>query len=94
MSINVTSTVENPEEFEFGPIGSNDPVTVTWTLYDGQDNVINETTETIEGGDEATFESSAMMPITIDWRLEITLEGDENVNAATIFDVSYDHSGM
>ena len=94
MSINVTSTVENPSDFSFGPIGENNPVTVTWTLYDGQDNVINETTEEIEGGGEATFESSAMMPITIDWRLEITLDGDENVNTATIFDVSYDHSGM
>ena len=94
MSINVTSTVENPADFALGPIGSNDPVTVTWTLYDGQDNVINETTETLEGGDEAIFESSAMMPITIDWRLEITLDSDENVNTATTFDVSYDHSGM
>ena len=94
MWINVSSTVENPQDFEFGPIGSNEPVTVTWTLYDGQDNKVNESTETLEGGDEATFESSTMMPITIDWRLEITLDSDENVNTATVFDISYDHSGM
>jgi len=94
MWINVSSTVENPQDFEFGPIGSNEPVTVTWTLYDGQDNKVNESTETLEGGDEATFESATMMPITIDWRLEITLDSDENVNTATVFDISYDHSGM
>ena len=94
MAINVSSTVENPANPVIPFISSNEPVTVTWTLYDGQDNVINETTETLEGGDEATFESSAMMPITIDWRLEITLDSDENVNTATTFDVSYDHSGM
>ena len=88
------SSFENPADFSVGPFGNNDPVTVTWTLYDGQDNKINETTETLEGGDEATFESSAMMPITIDWRLEIALDSDENVNTATIFDVSYDHSVM
>ncbi len=96
MWINVSSEVTNVPA---GPgsiiFGGDDPVTVTWTLYDGQDNVVgNATTETIEDGDSATFEYQAEMPITIDWRLEITLNEDENVNTATIFDVSYDHSGM
>ena len=94
MWINVSSNVENPQDFEFGPIGSNEPVTVTWTLYDGQDNKVNESTETIDGGEDMTFESSIEMPITIDWRIEITLDSDENVNTATVFDISYDHSGM
>jgi len=94
MWINVSSTIENPQDFQIGPVGSNDPVTVTWTLYDGQDNKVNETTETLEGGDEMTVESSIEMPITINWRIEITLDSDENVNTATIFDISYDHSGM
>ena len=94
MWINVSSTVENPPDFELGPFGSNEPVTVTWTLYDGQDNKVNESTETLEGGDEMTFESSIEMPITIDWRIEITLDSDENVNTATIFDISYNHAGM
>ncbi|MEE3134878.1 MAG: hypothetical protein VX277_03590 [Candidatus Thermoplasmatota archaeon] len=94
MWINVSSSIENPQDFQIGPVGSNDPVTVTWTLYDGQDNKINETTETLEGGDEMIVESSIEMPITIDWRIEITLDSDENVNAATVFDISYDHSGM
>ena len=94
MWINVSSSIENPQDFQIGPVGSNDPVTVTWTLYDGQDNKINETTETLEGGDEMIVESSIEMPITIDWRIEITLDNDENVNTATVFDISYDHSGM
>ena len=94
MWINVSSTIENPPDFEIGPIGSNDPVTVTWTLYDGQDNKVNETTETLEGGDEITVESSIEMPITINWRIEITLDSDENVNTATDFNINYDHSGM
>ena len=94
MWINVSSTIANPQDFELGPIGSNDPVTVTWTLYDGQDNKVNETTETLEGGDSMEVQSSINMPITIDWRVEITLDNDENVNAVTIFAVNYDHSEM
>ena len=94
MWINVSSTIANPQDFEFGPIGSNEPVTVTWTLYDGQDNKVNETTETLEGGGSMEVQSSINMPITIDWRVEITLDNDENVNAITIFAVNYDHSEM
>ncbi|CAI8270000.1 MAG: Uncharacterised protein [Methanobacteriota archaeon] len=94
MWINVSSSVENPNDLDLPPFSSNDPVTVTITLYDGQDNKINETTETLEGGDEMIFESSIEMPITIDWRIEITLDSDENVNTATVFNIGYDHSGM
>ena len=39
-------------------------------------------------------QSTVSMPITIDWRVEITLNNDENVNAVTIFAVNYDHSEM
>lgn len=94
MWINVSSTIANPQDFELGPIGSNDPVTVTWTLYDGQDNKVNETTETLEGGESMDIQSSINMPISIDWRVEITLNNDENVNTVTLFAVSYDHSEM
>jgi len=98
MWINVSSEVENTPGgpiSDLNPFSNDDPVTVTWTLYDGDDNVVgNTTTETIEDGDSATFEYQAEMPITIEWRLEITLDEDVNVNTATIFDISYDHSGM
>ena len=98
MWINVSSEVENTPGgpiSDLNPFSNNDPVTVTWTLYDGDDNVVgNATTETIEDGDSATFEYQAEMPITIEWRLEITLDEDVNVNTATIFDISYDHSSM
>ena len=94
MWINVSSNIANPQDFEFGPIGSNEPVTVTWTLYDGQDNKINETTEELVGGDSMDVQSTVSMPITIDWRVEITLNNDENVNAVTIFAVNYDHAEM
>ena len=94
MWINVSSTIANPEDLDLGPFITDDPVTVTWTLYDGQDNKINETTETLEGGDSMDVQSSINMPITIDWRVEITLNNDENVNAVTLFAVSYDHSEM
>ncbi|HJM44575.1 MAG TPA: PKD domain-containing protein [Candidatus Poseidoniaceae archaeon] len=96
MWINVTSEVENTPGGPLGPLfGNDDPVTVTWTLYDGQDNIVgNATTETIDDGDSATFEYQAEMPITIDWRLEITLDEDVNVNTATVFDISYNHAGM
>lgn len=94
MWINVSSTIANPEDLDLGPVFTDDPVTVTWTLYDGQDNKINETTETLEGGDSMDVQSSINMPITIDWRVEITLNNDENVNAITLFTVSYDHSEM
>ena len=68
---------------------------MTWTLYDGSDNIVGNATEvTLEDGESATYEYQAEMPITIDWRLEITLEEDVNVNTDTIFDISYDHSGM
>ena len=40
------------------------------------------------------FEFQAEMPITIDWRIEITLDNNENVNSETNFEISYDHSGM
>jgi len=96
MSINISSKVTNipagPSSILFG---GDDPITVTWTLYDGQDNVVgNATTEIIEDGDSFTVEYNAEMPITINWRLEITLDEDENVNTETIFDVSYEHSLM
>ncbi|MAT48723.1 MAG: hypothetical protein CMA27_02700 [Euryarchaeota archaeon] len=94
MWINVSSSVENPNDLNLPPISSNDPVTVTITLYDGQDNKINETTEELQGGEEMIFEYQAEMPITIDWRIEITLDSDENVNTATVFGISYDHSVM
>ncbi len=93
MWINVSSTIANPEDLDL-LVFTDDPVTVTWTLYDGQDNKINETTETLEGGDSMDVQSSINMPITIDWRVEITLNNDENVNAVTLFAVSYDHSEM
>ena len=96
MWINVSSEVTN---LPAGPgsiiLGGDDPITVTWTLYDGSNNIVgNATTETIEDGDSVTYEYQAEMPITIDWRLEITLEDEGNVNTETIFDISYDHSGM
>ena len=94
MWINVSSSVENPNDLNLPPISSNDPVIVTITLYDGQDNKINETTEELQGGEEMIFEYQAEMPITIDWRIEITLDSDENVNTATVFGISYDHSVM
>ena len=94
MWINVSSSVENPNDLNLPPISSNDPVTVTITLYDGQDNKINETTEELQGGEEMIFEYQAEMPITIDWRIEITLDSDENVNTATVFDINYNHAGM
>ena len=94
MWINVSSTIGNPQDLELGPFGSNDPVEVTWTLYDGQGNKVNETKETLEGGQSMDVQSSINMPITIDWRVEITLSNDENVNAVTLFAISYDHSGM
>ena len=96
MWINVSSEVTNVPA---GPasiiIGGDDPITVTWTLYDGSDNIVgNATTETIDDGNSATYEYQAEMPITIDWRLEITLEDEGNINSATTFDISYDHTGM
>ena len=96
MWINVSSEVTNVPA---GPgsiiFGGDDPITVTWTLYDGSNNIVgNATTETIEDGNSATYESQAEMPITIDWRLEITLEDEGNINSATTFDISYDHTGM
>ncbi len=94
MWINVSSSVENPNDPNIPFVSSNDPVTVTITLYDGQDNKVNETTEELQGGDEMIFEFQAEMPITIDWRIEITLDNDENVNSETNFEISYDHSGM
>ncbi len=94
MWINVSSFVENPNDPNIPFVSSNDPVTVTITLYDGQDNKINETSEELQGGEEITFEYQAEMPITIDWRIEISLDSDENVNTATVFDINYDHSGM
>ena len=96
MWINVTSNVVNtPAGFIGDALGNNDPVTVTWTLYDGLDNVANTTTEIIEDGDSFEIGYQAEMPITIDWRLEITLEEEGvNVNTETVFDISYDHSGM
>ena len=96
MWINVSSEVENiPAPPWSGLTGGGGPVTVTWTLYDGQDNIVgNSTTEEINDGDSATFEYQAEMPITIDWRLEISLEENENVNTATVFDISYNHAGM
>ncbi len=94
MWINVSSTIENPNDPNIPFVSSNDPVTVTLTLYDGQDNKVNETTETLEGGDSMSFEMPIEMPITIDWRIEITLDSDENVNTATVFDISYNHAGM
>ena len=96
MWINVSSEVTNVPA---GPgsiiFGGDDPITVTWTLYDGSDNIVgNATTETIDDGNSATYEYQAEMPITIDWRLEITLEDEGNINSATTFDISYDHTGM
>ena len=96
MWINVSSEVQNvPGGPLAGFIGGDDPVTVTWTLYDGSDNIVGNATEvTLEDGESGTYEYQAEMPITIDWRLEITLEEDVNVNTATIFDINYDHGGM
>ena len=54
----------------------------------------NETTEELEGGDSMDVQSTVSMPITIDWRVGITLNNDENVNAVTIFAVNYDHAEM
>ena len=96
MWINVSSEVENvPAPPWSGLTGEGGPIIVTWTLYDGQDNVVgNSSTEEINDGDSETFEYQEQMPITINWRLEITLDDEENVNTATTFDISYDHSGM
>ena len=96
MWINISSEVTNVPA---GPgsiiFGGDDPITVTWTLYDGSDNVVgNATSETIEDGESVTQNWEVEMPITINWRLEITLENDGNVNTATIFDINYDHGEM
>lgn len=97
MSMNISSKVTNipagPAP-EVNPFTNDDDVTVTWTLYDGQDNIVNTTTEIIEDGKDFTYPYDVGMPITVNWRLEITLEGDVNVNTETVFDVSYDHSLM
>ena len=96
MWINISSEVTNVPA---GPasiiIGGDDPITVTWTLYDGSDNIVgNSTTETIEDGNSETQNWEVEMPITLNWRLEISLEDDGNVNTATDFSINYDHSAM
>ena len=96
MWINVSSEVTNVQAPPTSVIlGGDDPITVTWTLYDGSDNIVgNTTTETIQDGQSSTQNWEVEMPITINWRLEITLEDDGNVNTNTVFDISYDHGGM
>ncbi len=96
MWINVTSEVQNvPGGPLAGILGGDDPVTVTWTLYDASDNVVgNSTTASIQDGESETYQYQAEMPISINWRLEITLDDDINVNTNSIFEIIYDHSGM
>ena len=96
MWINVSSEVTNVQAPPTSIVlGGDDPITVTWTLYDGSDNIVgNTTTETIQDGQSSTQNWEVEMPITINWRLEITLEDDGNVNTNTVFDISYNHGGM
>ena len=81
----VESTIGNSFALPF----TSEPTDITWSLIDPEGNVIETHTETIDVGDEYTWEFYLEFPMRGDWQLTIGSSADVNINQTTKIRMGY-----